>query len=178
LGWVELGGGVIQNPLYAPFRGLCLDSGYAYAAHSEYGLDIWQIGYLSGENLDTSFCANLETSGDAYDAAITHDHHLVAVADYQQGLLLVDVTDPRAPTVAGRLLPPTANAVFKVFIRDYTAYFLDENTGLFAADIRDPANPRLTAFFDTPDPSGLFVTENNTIFVTDEDYGLYILRWK
>ena len=169
---------VTSNPNYVSFLGLCVDSVYVYIAHGEYGVDIYQVNYLPGGDNLATFLGNVDTPGAAYDLAITPDGNHLVVADYQNGIQIVDVTDKSNPKLMGSLLPDGVDAIIKICVQDDIAYFIDQHNGIFAADVRDFNGPELTAIFDSPEPKSLFVTADHTIYLADEDLGLMILKWR
>ena len=175
--WMPTGGVQLwPNPRFGWFRGADMDSNWVYLAHGQSGLDCYSMTYTGG-NYTMTFWGNVDTPGAAYDAAHTADGNYVAVADMQGGLVMIDVSDKSAPRMVGSLIPEKVNGASQVWVQGDTAYFFDDFNGIYAADISDPTAPRLTAFFETPNPKGMFVTEDHTIFVADQDAGLYILRW-
>jgi hypothetical protein len=163
-------------PRFAWFRGLDIDSNYVYIAHGEYGLDCYRMTYTGG-TFDMTFLGNTDTPGAAYDVAHTADGNYVAVADLQGGLKMIDVTDKAEPRIVGSLIPEGVNGTSLIWVQGDTAYFSDDYNGIYAADISQPSEPRLIAYFETLNPKGLFVTADQTIYLADQDAGLYILRW-
>ncbi len=158
------------------YRGLHVNGNKTYLAHSQAGLSIVEVDYLA-RNV-TSVLGNVDTPGSAYDITMNGDKTHVIIADYQSGIQIINVTDPSAPAIVGSLLPDRVDQVIKVEAVGDTVYFIDEHSAMFAADVSDPSNPILLGSYETPEPSGFFITEDHTIFLTDEDLGLLILEWQ
>lgn len=156
-------------------RGLEFDHEYAYIANNQLGMRILQIEYTGFINNITDLGLT-DTPGAARDIALTADKQHAVVADYQGGICLVDISDKAHPSVVSSLVPEKADAIIKVKVVDDVAYFIDQYTALYAADVSDPASPRLIGKYLVPQPVGLFVTPDETVYLADEDLGLVILK--
>ncbi len=174
------------NPMYnakydinaGSLRGFHFDYDYAYLAINQLGIVIAEIDYSIPTTEKVSVLGELDTPGAARDIVLNHDKTHAIIADYQAGLVVVNVTDKANPRITGSILPEGVDEAFKVECVDDIAYFLDEYNGMFAVDISNPADPKLIGRYDTPEPQSIFVTENHTIFIADEDLGVIILEWK
>jgi hypothetical protein len=142
------------------------------------GIKIYQIDYQPDGNFGFTYLGGADTPGSAYDADLTRDRRHLVIADYQKVIQVMDVSDRTNPLLVGSLELPNVNQVFRIWVQGDTAYVLDKYRGIHAADVSNPAEPRHIAFFDTPGPSGLYVTPDQTVYLTDVENGLYILRWK
>jgi len=168
--------GAIGLP-YGTVRGLYFDFETAYIANNQFGLTIAGITY-SPLNNDITLLGNVDTPGAARDVALNADGTVAVVADYQAGLALIDVSDKTNPSLISHLLPSGVDQAERVVTRGDTAYFIDRYNGMFAVDISIPEAPVLIGRYDTPTPTGIFVGENQTIYLSDEDLGLLILEWR
>jgi len=178
-GWAQRAGNFSHaNGANGWLYGLCLDSSLVYFANGEFGIRIGSSDYrVLGDNCFSPI-SHMDTPGSARKIALNGDRTHLYVADWQAGLQVVDVTDKSAPRITGGLIPAGVNEVQDVKAYGDTAFFTDKYNGLFAADVRNPANPKLIAIFDTPDPQGFCITSDGTIFLTDQELGLLILKFR
>ncbi len=81
------------------------------------------------------------------------------------GVMIIDITNPRAPVLAGHYNPPTGGRFQDVVVINGIGYFSSENNGgVHIVDVRDPRNPTLLSQI-TPTQNGYpFVHE---LFVAD-----------
>lgn len=158
-------------------RGLHYDDEYAYIAHSQFGLTIAEVNFNYIEILITEL-GNVDTPGGARDIALNRDRTHAIVADYQAGISIIDITDKSNPVYVSSLLPEGVDQMSSVFAVGDTTYAIDNNRAIFAFDVSSPTDPKLIARYDTPAPKGIFVTDDHTIFLADEDIGLIILGWR
>jgi len=179
-GWAQLSG--VYN--YASgargfFYGFCLDSSMVYFANGERGLAVANTNYSTWGNFRTTPLGQADTPGSAREVVLnSHKTHLF-VADWQAGLQVINIQDKTNPRVVGGLIPTGVNEVQDVRAYGDTAVFTDRLNGIFAADVRDPANPSLIAVYDTPDPQGFFIRQSDgTIFLTDQELGLLVLQFR
>ena len=174
--WMEDELGGLYDFLYGTPRGLHLEQYYAYVGHNHLGLDIMEIDY-SVNPIEIRPFGNVDTPGGAVGVALSGDKSHAYVADMHGGLQLIDVTDKQTPAIVGEIVPERVDQAFKVTAVGDTVYFLDKYNGVYVVDARDPSEPRLIGKYDTPSPSGVFVNEEHTIFIADEELGLVILDW-
>ena len=147
-----------------------------YTAKGQLGLDIVEINYESVINLDVK--GNTDTYGSARDVTLNRDKTHAIVADYYGCIQIIDITDESNPVFTGELrITDVADVESIVAIGD-TVYFIDKFDGLFVVDVSEPADPVLIAEYDAPTPTGLFVLEDHTVFLTDQVLGLIILKWQ
>ena len=172
LGWGEEQIGSYSSR--APFRGFDLAGDYIYLAHSQFGMQIANLNRATGA---IAPLGSVDTPGSGYDLSVNEDGTIAVVADFHDGIQIIDVTDVDNPQIKTGFLAERVKRVFKVEVVGDIAYFLDMYNGLFAADIAQPENPRLLSYYKMSYPTGMFVSDDHTIFLTDEDLGLLILRW-
>ncbi len=158
------------------FRGIFIDGNTSYLAHSQMGLEIFDMDYSQPDTVGK--IGSVDTPGSAYDVTLNGDKTHAIVADYMGGIQIIDITVPSSPAIVGSLMPDKVDQVIKVEAVGDTVYFIDEHNALFAADISNPAAPLLLGNYESPEPTGMFITEDHTVFLTDEDLGLIILEWK
>jgi hypothetical protein len=90
----------------------------------------------------------LPTNGHAQGVHILENEQTLAfIADGEQGLKIVDVTDPASPNLLGKF-QETGCFYFKVFVLGDYAYIIDRTLGLRIIDISVPGNPSLTGFWN------------------------------
>lgn len=153
-----------------------IDNARAYLANGQFGLDIVEVDV--NLPITITLISNIDTYGSAMDIDLTDDNKYAVVADYTGGIRIIDITDETDPVLVGSLIPEKAGDVENVEVVGDTAYFTDKYDGIFAADISDPAEPIQIGHYNAPAPNNIFVREDHTIFVADEDRGILILNWQ
>jgi len=93
------------------------------------------------------------------DDIVVHDQH-VFLADRSRGTVVVDVTDPTAPVIAGQLSPARALAL------DGTRLLAVSGSRLRVYDVTDPAAPILTATGTTGQGFAVAALDDH-VFVAD-----------
>ncbi len=170
------------TPDFGHLNSLELDSNYVFFAHSQYGVSIIQYDYTRigpGFRDHVIKLGRVDTPGMARDLVLSRDRRHLFVADNQSGLQVIDVTDKTHPRLVGSSSPQNANDVYKVRAVGDTAIFVEQLRGIYAIDCSVPTSPRYFGIYTTPDPQGLFIRESdNTIFLTDLDLGLLILKFR
>jgi hypothetical protein len=165
------------SPRVSSYRGVFVDDTTAYLAHGQAGFDIVTVDYTFPDST-IKLQGNLGTPGNAYDVTMNRDRTHAIVADYQGGILIVDVNDSSAPAIVASLLPDRVDQVVKVEAAGDTIYFIDQHNAIFAADISVPSDPILLGSYKTPEPTSIFIGEDQTIYLTDDDLGFIILQWQ
>ena len=95
------------------------------------------------------------------------------MADKEEGLRVIDVSDPENPDEIG--FYDTPGFAYGVFAAGDMAYVADNVAGLRVIDVSDPENPDEVGFYDTPGVAwGVFVA-GNLAYVADGGSGLRIL---
>jgi hypothetical protein len=123
-----------------------------------------------GGSENVSLVGSYDTDGTALGISIANSY--AYVADREQGLRIVDVSEPASPTEVGSAITTYASGV--AVAEDY-AYVGDGQAGLRVIDISDPANPSIIATLDTGYGVGVSV-EGNYVYVTDiSGGGLYVV---
>lgn len=113
-------------------------------------------GYLWAGNESSMRADRLPTSGIyAY------------VTDLNDGVRIIDVSDPENPTEVG--FYDTPGAARDVYVSENHAYIADGLSGLRIIDVSDPASPTEAGYYDTPGYAcGVYVS-GSYAYVADED---------
>jgi len=156
--------------------GVCYSGDIIYIANNEVGLTIVEVGSDDEGRTDLTVLGGVNTPGAARNVELNAEKTHVLIADYQSGLVIADISDKSNPELVTSIQPDGCNRAFDVFVRNDFAYVLDEEAGLYVVDIKNPNNPELIADYYTPAVKGVFVTENNLIYIADEISGLIVLR--
>ncbi len=132
-------------------------------------LHIGYDGYAANPTLLGSIDAD-----NAYGVTLSADGNKAYVADQDDGLKIIDVSDPANPTLLGSI--GTNYALGVILSTDGTkAYVTDESAGLKIIDISDPANPTLLGSIDTYRAYEVTLSaDGNKAYVADV-YGLKII---
>ncbi|MDT8436284.1 MAG: hypothetical protein RRA92_05965 [Gemmatimonadota bacterium] len=98
--------------------------------------------------VDARVVNDVKVSADGNLAILTHE----SSADLQNGITIVDLSDPLQPRAIGRFAPPDlAPGVHNVWIEGDYAYLVVDGvspaSGLRVIDIADPVDPRIVASF-------------------------------
>lgn len=96
------------------------------------------------------------------------------IADGEDGLRIINVSDPAHPNETGSFKTP--GRAVDARVKGNTAYIAEGDKGLYIANISDPANPQLEGFWDTPGAgSGVEVT-GQLALIADGYSGLRIIN--
>jgi hypothetical protein len=115
------------------------------------------------------FCA---TPGTATDIAV--DGNYAYVADGNQGLQIVSVTDKTSPEIIGNY--DTSGNAGGIFIDGNYAYVADGEQGIVIIDITDKSNPTLTDNFDIDGYARKIFVSGDYAYVAADDQGLVIIN--
>ena len=123
----------------------------AYAV-SQWGLEIYDIA-------DFSDPVKL---GECYTPGLAHNldvhENLVYVTDFEQGLSIIDVSDPQQPKLVSNFRIPrespysTLSTIAVKFHQNYA--YLSTHAGMYTLDVEDPYRPELTDRFFYSEPYG------------------------
>jgi hypothetical protein len=124
--------------------------GLAYLAAGPCGMLIVNVEDPTNPFLEGSFdtlgwTEDVEAMGDGY----------VLLADFNGGLLVVDIFDPEAPLEVGRIgfIDPSFGGAIDVDVLGSMAY-VSTTGGLRIVDVSDPENPTLVGSYDTDPLTG------------------------
>jgi hypothetical protein len=93
------------------------------------------------------------------------------LADLNEGLKVIDLSDPDHPLVVGTLATDSAS---NVYVTGGLAYVADGNSGLKIIDVTDPEAPVLVGSIDTSGAQGVFVRDSYA-YVADGPGGLRVI---
>ncbi len=147
-----------------------------YTAKGQLGLDIIEITYENVLNLTVQ--GSIDTYGSARDVTLNRDKTHAIVADYNGCIQIINVEEKSNPKFTGELRIKDVADVETIKAIGDTVYFIDKYDGLFVVDVSEPTAPVLIAEYDAPAPTGLFVLEDHTVFIADQDLGMIILKWQ
>ncbi|WP_226889029.1 DUF4114 domain-containing protein [Nostoc sp. MG11] len=120
--------------------------------------------------LNSFLKGTLDTLGVAYSVAVVDNY--AYVADANNGLQIIDITNPSAPFLKGSL--DTTGLAYGVAVAGNYAYVADTTSGLQIIDITNPAAPSLKSTFDTIFALNVAVV-GNYAYVVDITSGLQII---
>jgi hypothetical protein len=104
------------------------------------------------DSLNVRFVGRCNTPGYAYDVDVSGSY--AYVADYYQGLRIIDISNPQAPVEVGHC--DSARNAVHVLVRDSLAYVASHSYGLRVVDVRDPANPVFVGVFPALPSQGIY----------------------
>lgn len=130
--------------------------------------------------IDAADPANLERLGTAFTGCAARDvvvqGDLAYVADDHQGLLIVDVSNPGAPTLRGAWQDPVSPGYpLGVAVKGQYAFLAGGEAGVQVIEVSDPDNPVGVAHYDTPGYAFDVVLAGDYAYVADDWSGLVIL---
>ncbi|MCK4545009.1 T9SS type A sorting domain-containing protein, partial [candidate division WOR-3 bacterium] len=96
------------------------------------------------------------------------------VADGNDGLRLINVSDPSNPTEIG--FYDTWDIAFSVYVKDSVAYVADYGAGLRIINVSDPSNPTEIGFYDTSGYAYGVYAQDTIAYVADWNNGLRIIN--
>ena len=89
----------------------------------------------------------------------------VYFADNDEGLHIIDVSDPSAPAILSTV--DTPGTAWKVAVSNGVAYIADGESGLQVADVSDPMSPALIGSVATPAQALEVGVEGSLVYVGD-----------
>ena len=98
------------------------------------------------------------------------------IADYNQGLRVVDVSDPALPDEVGFYQTP--GIAFAVVVQRSKAYIAEYRSGLRVASVANPAQPLDFGFQATPGYALDVAVDGEYVYIADADGGLSIFRYQ
>ncbi len=151
------------------YKGLALEGDYLYATCVS-GLRIIDVSSPSQPE-EVGF---LKTDG--YASSVVVDGDFAYVADDNNGLLIIDVSDPSDLVIVGQFQYESGDAMDTrdVVVLGNFAYIADGSKGLSIINITDKSSPELISTFDTSRALSLSVS-GNFVYLADESQGLLII---
>lgn len=96
------------------------------------------------------------------------------IANGDNGLQVVDITNPTAPTIVGTYTH-NSGAAYGVTVASNYAYIANGNSGLVIVDITNPTAPTFKGRYDTPGYAYGISVVGNYAYVADGDNGLVVV---
>ncbi|MCK4543972.1 T9SS type A sorting domain-containing protein, partial [candidate division WOR-3 bacterium] len=97
------------------------------------------------------------------------------VADYNDGLRLINVSNPTSPTEIG--FYDTGDEAWGVYVKDTIAYVADGGDGLRLINVANPTSPTEIGFYDTGDYAQGVYVQDTIVYVADGYDGLYLIHY-
>ncbi|MFA4889400.1 MAG: PKD domain-containing protein [Candidatus Omnitrophota bacterium] len=94
------------------------------------------------------------------------------IANSSSGLQVMDISNPRSPTIIGGY---NCGYAQKVFVQGRYAYIAAGNSGLQIIDTADPRSPRLMGSCPTPDSASSVYVSGNYAYMTDRYGGMLMV---
>jgi len=108
---------------------------------------------------------------EAYGVAVSG--HYAYLAQWYEGLQVIDVSDPANPRRVGGY--DTPGGAWGVAVSGQHAYVADGLAGLQVIDVSDPAKPRWVGGYDTSGNAYRVAVSGNYAYVADLDAGLQVI---
>ncbi|MDB4542027.1 tandem-95 repeat protein, partial [bacterium] len=124
-------------------------------------------------NTDVFVLKGSYRNGGGHAREVVVDGNYAYVADGQQGLTVVDVSDPESPTLAGNYDPYPD--IGDVAISGGYAYLANQSGGVRVVSIADPSNPTEVFQYDTAGSAYGIDVSGNYAYVADGGSGLIVL---
>jgi len=94
------------------------------------------------------------------------------VAEGENGLRIIDISDPTVPVQTG--FYDTPGGAIGVTLNGSYAYLMDGNRGLHVINISNPALPERVGYYDTPGIASDAAVDGTLAYIADETYfGVY-----
>ena len=124
-----------------------------------------------GPGAQVVLMGSYDTSGYVRGVAVAGGY--AYVADYENGLVVVDVSDPANPTRVGGY--DTSGSAQGVAVSGGYAYVADGGSGLVVVDVSDPVNPTYASGYDTYGSAYDVAVAGGYAYVADIDSGLVVM---
>ena len=167
----------VANPPDFPIDGSynCMAMGIAVNGTIAYVSGIEQLTVLDIVAPVPSLLGSCELPGWGMDVVLSGSYALVA--DYSEGLQIIDISDPANPKIAA---PDGANydtpgAAQGITLSGSHAYVADWSAGVHVVDLTEPLDPTLLRSFDTPGAASNVAVGGNFAFVADYSEGLQVI---
>jgi hypothetical protein len=107
------------------------------------------------------------------DVAVAGDYAFVARG--WDGLMIIDISDPTNPTLAGSVSTPGSGISYAVALSGDHAYIAAYSEGLVVCDISNPASPSVAGSYDTPGSAYYISISGDYAYVADVNAGLQVI---
>ncbi|MBN2184647.1 MAG: T9SS type A sorting domain-containing protein [Candidatus Krumholzibacteriota bacterium] len=128
-------------------------------------------GRLGMHPFELTLAGSFDTDGTAYDVALAGDY--VFIADYTNGVVVVDISDPADPFIAGTYNTP--GSAFGLTVSGDHLYVADMAAGLVVLSIINPASPALVGTYNTAGSAYDVFIDGDYAYVADRSNGLVII---
>ncbi|MCX7785625.1 MAG: hypothetical protein N2201_05295 [candidate division WOR-3 bacterium] len=153
-------------------RGIFIKDSFAYLACEQLGVSVVKIKWTPNPNVE--LISNIDTPSNARSLFVKDN--TCYVADGRGGLVMIDISAPTFSSIISRLdLPGYAQ---RVYVKDTLAYLACGDAGLCVVNVKDKNKPYLVETVKTSYAKGVFVNNEQIIFVADRDEGLVIIKSK
>ncbi len=153
-------------------RGVFVVDSLAYLACEQLGLVI--VNTKFAPQMSCNLVSSKDTPSNARGVFVKDN--TAYVADGRFGLVIIDVSIPISTVICGKIdLPGYAH---RVFVKDTLAYLACGDAGLCIVNIKQKDKPFLVETVNTSYAQGVFVNDQDIIFVADRDEGLIIIKQK
>ena len=169
VGWYSTGGMILDvfpSNNAGSGRGGRFIFEYAYVADGEF--DVIDVGHSPEVPVWAGGCS---TPGGAYGVFANETH--AYVADYYNGLQVIDITDVTAPQVVGEHY--TGGRATDVVVVGNYAYLADGPAGLRVYDVSTPESPVHLGQYNTPGTALAVTVAGNYAYIADKNKGLQIV---
>ncbi|MFT5151989.1 MAG: hypothetical protein ACI841_001976 [Planctomycetota bacterium] len=130
-----------------------------------------------GQTCAPSFLGSWASPGDALSVTVVGN--TVYVADRQQGMHIVDASDPSTPVLLGTYNAPGGDPdgifYYDIAVDGSTAYAINGSYGLVVIDVGDPTAPALLSELPFSGSSRSLVLDGATAYVAGRTAGLHII---
>ncbi len=150
-------------------RSIAVRDGWAYVADDEMGLTVLDVRTRIGGAVDTT--SSCDTPGNARGIKLQGDY--AYIADGKSGLMVMRIHGPDRPELAAQLL--LAGDCRSIEVREGYAFLAAQDGGIHIVDIRNPASPQLAGTIVTTYATGVALTDDGLLVVSDRTDGLYVL---
>lgn len=117
------------------------------------------------------YIGELNTGTTEYDSAVLDikiSGHYAYLALWQYGLAVIDISDPKKPTIVGTYHDPSRNSM-KVFLSGTKAYLYAESSAVDVLDVSNPTAPTLLSTYNFATAIGDLAVSGTTMYVTYGD---------
>jgi hypothetical protein len=151
-------------------RGVFFADSLAYLACEQLGLYIVKPKF--SPYLSISILGSCDTPSNARSLFVSDN--TCYIADGRNGIVLIDVTNPRDSKVISHL--SLSGYACRIYVKDTLAYVACENAGVAIVNVKDKNNPTLVETVKTSYAKGIFAPEGSYIYVADRDDGLVVIK--
>ena len=125
---------------------------------------------VGGPDVGLSLVGHYDTAGNAYGVEVSGDYSYIA--DRENGLVVIDISDPENPYKVGGC---DTNDAIQVAVNNGYAYIADGNHGLVVVNISDPENPHYAGGYDTDGMAWGVAVDGSYAYIADDDKGLVVV---